>query len=179
MTPSDLLIHFQSDKVNRPGSKAHHNYNQTYDRILPPYRETATAVLEIGVLRGCSLRAWHDYFQNAEILGIDNDLNSLVREGRIRCFLCDTTERDKFILLSKTLPALDIIIDDGGHVPVEQFFAIAALWPRLKKGGIYIVEDIVKREYLDLFACFQNAELLDLRISGGVADDMMAVLRKS
>lgn len=179
MTPSELLIHFQSDKVNRPGSLSHHNYNQVYDRILPPYRETATAVLELGVLNGCSLRAWRDYFQNAEILGVDNDLNRLVREDRIRSFLCDTADRDKFILLAKTLPALDIIIDDCSHLLDHQLFAIAALWPRLKKGGIYIVEDIVKREYLDLFACFQNAELLDLRIAGGVADDMMAVMRKS
>jgi len=177
MTPSELLIHHLSDKVNRPGSKSHHNYNSAYDRLLPPYRETATAILELGVLNGCSLRAWKDYFLNAEILGIDNDLNRLVREDRIRCFLCDTTDRDKFIALSKTLPALDIIIDDASHLLTEQLFAVAALWPRLKKGGIYIVEDIARREYLDCFQCF-NADLLDLRIPGGVADDMMAVVRK-
>lgn len=178
MTPTDLLIKHQSDKVNRPGSKSHHNYGPVYDRILEPYRNTATAVLELGVLNGCSLRAWKDYFPHADILGVDNDLSRLVREERIRCFLCDTTERDKFINFAKTLPDLDIIVDDASHLVTEQLFAIAALWPILRKGGIYIVEDIAKREYLDLFKCFQNAELLDLRIPGGVADDMMAVMRK-
>lgn len=178
MTPSELLIHHLSDKVNRPGSKSHHNYNRVYDAILPAYRETATAVLELGVLNGCSLRAWKDYFLNAEILGVDNDLNRLVREERIRCFLCDISNHDKFIALVKQLPALDIIVDDASHLLDQQLFAVAALWPRLKSGGIYIVEDIVKQDYLDLFKCFPNAELHDVRISGGVADDMMAVMRK-
>lgn len=179
MKPSDLLIQHLSDKVNRPGSKAHHNYGPVYDRILEPYRDSATAILELGVLNGCSLRAWRDYFPNAEILGVDNDLNRLVREDRIRSFLCDTTDRDKFILFSKTLPELDIVIDDASHLLTEQLFAIAALWPRLKSGGLYVVEDIAKREYLDVFGCFPNAELLDLRIVGGVADDLMAAMRKT
>lgn len=178
MTPSELLIHHLSDKVNRPGSKSHHNYNKVYDSILPPYRETATAVLELGVLNGCSLRAWKDYFLNAEILGIDNDLNRLVREDRIRSFLCDTTNRDTFIDLTTKLPALDIIIDDASHLLTEQLFALAALWPRLKPGGIYVVEDVVRKEYLELFRCFPNTTLHDLRVPGGVADDFMAVMRK-
>lgn len=172
----EMLRRHQSDKAT------HHNYGKTYDRLLAPYRESATSVLELGVMHGCSLRAWREYFPNATIYGIDNDTSRLDRitdRERIILFHGDTRDRDAFVRTASGLPSFDFICDDGGHVPVEQFFAIAALWPRLKKGGIYIVEDIVKREYLDLFACFQNAELLDLRIVGGVADDMMAVMRKS
>jgi len=178
MTPSQSLINNLSDKVNSPGSKSHHNYNEVYDRLLSPYRESATAVLELGVMHGCSLRAWRDYFYFADIIGIDNDESRLIRENRIRCFHADTTDRDRFIALSNTFPQFDIIIDDASHVFNEQLFAVAVLWPKLKSGGLFIVEDITTKEYLALFGCFQNVELFDVRISGGAKDDFMAVIRK-
>lgn len=170
-----MLRRHLSDKAT------HHNYGKTYDRLLAPYQYKATAVLELGVMHGCSLRAWREYFPGAKIYGIDNDtsrLAGITDLERITLAHGDTTNRDSFLCLCSHLPEFDFICDDCSHVFSEQLFAIAALWPRLKKGGVYIVEDIVKREYLDLFQCFQNAELLDLRIHGGVADDMMVVLRK-
>ncbi len=36
----------------------------------------------------------------------------------------------------------DIIIDDGGHNPTAQLVSLRGLWPALKSGGIYVVEDV-------------------------------------
>ena len=172
MNPSQLLRQHYSDKVT------HHNYSETYDRLLAPFQNTATAVLEIGVENGCSLRAWQDYFPNAKIIGLEKEESKLFQYGRIQTIRCDTTERDRMIELAASFPMLDIIIDDGSHVAHEQVWALAVLWPKLKPGGIYIVEDIYKPEYLGLFKAF-GAELLDLRTPRGCADDLMAVVRKA
>jgi hypothetical protein len=171
MIPSQLLKKHLSDKVS------HHNYSATYNRLLAPYQYTATAVLEIGIENGCSLRAWHEYFPNAKIIGLEKEESKLFQSDRIQTIRCDTTERDRMIELAASFPMLDVIIDDGSHVAHEQVWALAVLWPRLKSGGIYIVEDIYKPEYLGLFKAF-GAELLDLRRLGGCADDLMAVVRK-
>jgi hypothetical protein len=42
----------------------------------------------------------------------------------------------------------DVIVDDGGHNPTMQLQTLAGLWPALKSGGVYIVED-VQTTYLD------------------------------
>jgi SAM-dependent methyltransferase len=172
MTPSELLKKHLSDKCT------HHNYSETYDRLLSPLRDSATDILEIGIENGCSLRAWREYFPNAHIYGLEKEESKLFQSERITTIRCDTTERDRMIELAATLPSFDFICDDGSHVVTEQVWAVAVLWPRLKPGGIYVVEDIYRPEYLNLFKCFHNAELLDLRKPGGCADDMMAVLRK-
>jgi hypothetical protein len=181
MTPSELLLKHQSDKVNAQGSTSHHNYNAFYDSVLPPYRDRATAILELGVLHGCSLRAWREYFVNATIYGIDNDssrLNGITDRERIILFHADTTNRDAFLELTARLPLFDFICDDCSHIFSEQLFALAVLWPKLKPGGIYIVEDIYTARYLELFRCFQNVELIDLVKPGGCQDDRLAVMRK-
>ena len=35
-----------------------------------------------------------------------------------------------------------MVIDDGSHVPEHQVISFEALWPSVKPGGIYVVEDV-------------------------------------
>merc|ERR1712029_878213 len=44
--------------------------------------------------------------------------------------------------ISETGGNFDIIIDDGSHVPNHQLVSFETLWPSIKPGGMYIVEDI-------------------------------------
>ena len=39
-------------------------------------------------------------------------------------------------------PMYDMIIDDAGHTMLQQVNSFLALWPYIKPGGIYIIEDI-------------------------------------
>jgi|SRR5690349_18582764 len=172
MTPSELLELHRSDKVSA------HSYGPLYDKLFPPFQYYALNVLEIGILHGCSLRAWRDYFKNATIIGIDNHPSRLITDIRIESRHVDTTDRDRFMEVCGELPQFEIIIDDGSHVFNEQLFALAVLWPKLRPGGIYIVEDIPDIKYLELFACFPNATLHDLREVKGQQDDLVAVMRK-
>ena len=42
----------------------------------------------------------------------------------------------------RKVPALDIVIDDGGHQPKQQTVSIEELLPFLQPGGVYFCEDV-------------------------------------
>lgn len=171
---SELLRRHLSDKVT------HHSYGPLYDTLLEPYRDSAKNVLELGILEGCSLRAWREFFGNATIHGIDNDLKRLVHnEPRIVSHCIDTKDRDRFIEVCAALPMFDVIIDDASHTIMEQVWAVCCLWSRLSRGGIFITEDVLFPQYLPLFQAFQNVELYDLRHVRGQHDDLVAVMRRT
>ena len=47
------------------------NYGDIYDKHFAPYRDQQINILEIGVLKGGSMRIWEKYFPKANIFGID------------------------------------------------------------------------------------------------------------
>ena len=134
----DLAIAHKSDKSSR-----FHNYAVKYDKILSPYREAFSSVLEIGVAQGQSIRMWTDYFTKATIHGAD------ISKASETCV--DYSDRIKFHLLDQRIEAqlknleqfspFDLIIDDGNHFWMEQILTFKTLFPYIRKGGIYIVED--------------------------------------
>ncbi len=76
-------IKYQTDKV------LHHEYNQYYDPILSKFYHTENpgAMLEIGMLAGCSLKMWLDVFPRAFIYGLDINIED--RGERYRIFKAD------------------------------------------------------------------------------------------
>jgi len=51
----------------------------------------------------------------------------------------------------------DIMIDDGGHVPPNTKISLVTLWPFLKPGGVYVLEDIhVNCMWYNAENCFKN-----------------------
>ena len=82
---SEILERHQSDKAT------HHSYGPLYNTLLTPYRANAKNVLELGILEGCSIRAWREFFAGATIHGIDNDPSKLIHgEERIVSHHVDT-----------------------------------------------------------------------------------------
>ncbi len=55
----------------------------------------------------------------------------------------------------------DIILDDGGHTMKQQITSFKILYPFVKKGGIYIIEDLHTSYWKNAFgACFGGNETL-------------------
>jgi hypothetical protein len=48
----------------------------------------------------------------------------------------------KLTSLARELGPFDFIIDDGSHLNAHQIETFGILWPHLKDGGTYIVEDV-------------------------------------
>jgi len=133
-----LAIKHKSDKSSR-----YHNYAVKYDKILAPFRESFFSILEIGVARGQSIRMWTDYFPKATIHGAD--INKAFKScelycSRIKFHVLDQTNEAQLKNLEQFAP-FDFIIDDGTHLWKEQILTFKTIFPYVKKGGIYIVED--------------------------------------
>lgn len=92
---------------------------------------------------GGSLRAWRDYFINGRIIGVDIQPDTQFTDDRIETYLCNSTNAGHVKQLMDNLNIeFDIIIDDGCHVGESQVNTLRNMYPYLKQGGIYIIEDI-------------------------------------
>lgn len=121
-----------------------HNYVGVYDVFLRPIRHTATDILEIGVFKGRSMRLWADYFSKATIHGVDIlDTSDLELPIRVRTYIGDQAKRDDLrSVVVKAGKEFDVILDDGGHTMKQQQISMGFLFPYVKKGGYYIIEDV-------------------------------------
>lgn len=169
MTLGTLFTQYGSDKDTA------HSYGPFYEELLSPIRESVTAVLEVGIARGGSLRAWRDWFPHAVVVGIDNHAD-LVHEDRIESFRADSTSEDE-LMAALGDRTFDLIVDDGCHWENEQKLTFALLWPRLRPGGMMIIEDIQSEASFDTFRGM-GGEIVDRRPVQNRGDDILAVFRK-
>lgn len=125
-----------------------HWYTQHYQRYFDSIRSKRLHLLEIGVggYQDCgggeSLRMWKAYFRRAQIVGIDLYDKSTMSEPRIDIRVCDQTDADGLVRLSEEYGGFDIIIDDGSHINDHVIRTFQVLFPLLRNGGIYAVEDL-------------------------------------
>ena len=123
--------------------KVDHRYLPIYERKFDSVKADVKKILEIGVAYGSSMRMWKEYFPGAMIYGIDIHGDAKKKEeDRIKVFIGD--QSDEFFLasvISSIGGDIDIIIDDGSHNPEHQIKSFTKLFPFLKSGGTYIVED--------------------------------------
>jgi len=117
-------------------------YLDVYEEYFNTYRESVTCMLEIGVLRGQSLKTWRDYFINAQIWGIDIDPIAKADYGE-RINVITGSQIDESALKNVAPDQqFDIIIDDGSHLVDHIIRSYELLWPRVKSGGYYVIEDL-------------------------------------
>jgi hypothetical protein len=121
-----------------------HRYTDTYQRAFAMLGDVRR-VIEFGVFQGASIRWLAECFPGADIVGADilpvrpewprgprisyRRVNQAGREG-VGAML-DDIEGD-----------VDLIIDDGSHIPQHQASCLAAGMARVRSTGLYILEDI-------------------------------------
>lgn len=136
-TLDELAISYNTDK-----SSLYHDYTKMYNFIFRDLREEKLTLLEIGVLDGASINMWHDFFQNAQVVGVDVDPRcKAYAKGRIHIEIGNQTDPGFLNGLAETY-LLDIIIDDGGHAWNQQKTTFKHLFPHLNNGGFYVIEDL-------------------------------------
>jgi len=131
-------------------SSVYHNFCVKYEKYLPFNREDKLKILEIGVLRGNSLRTWRDYFINSEIIGIDIDPScEQYNENRIKIEIGSQTDIEFLEYVINKHGPFDMILDDGSHINSDVIFSFENLFHSLKEHGVYIVEDAVTSYWED------------------------------
>lgn len=130
-----------------------HNYLPVYELLFRGKERSVSCVLEIGVADGSSLQLWRDHFPNAQVYGIEKLDRPYNLGPRITVVRGDVRD--------VVLPPgpFDLVVDDGSHRMEDVQHAYVRLWPRMRPGGYYVIED---------------ADLMLGSIDGG---DRLAVMR--
>jgi cephalosporin hydroxylase len=121
-----------------------------YEQEFFKYKNKKINFLEIGIRGGGSMKLWSEYFTNAKsIIGIDVDESAIVNQfkdlkGVTYHFGNAYTEE----IVSK-VPTLDIFLDDGPHTLNSQLDAIKYYLPKVKSGGLFLIEDVQEDSWFD------------------------------
>jgi len=158
-TLDEIAIEHGTDKATQ-FTRTHaqpKGYTVHYERFFAPLREEWIKMIEIGIGGGESARTWLDYFPHAWLIGIDNvsgtnEWNTPKKFGNLE--MLSPLDRYAFMAADQTDPVfwacftadvgptLDIAIDDGSHEPKAVQISFAGLWPLIKPGGLYCIEDL-------------------------------------
>lgn len=145
------------------GLYGRHYYTRVYQRLFAPLRDKPINFVEIGLLRpdrdrrrpsnaaegagvaaasAPSLEAWRAYFPIARIFGFDIDDFRGVKLPGVTILQGDMgRDADLQAIIDACGAPIDVVIDDGSHVSHHQQTAFARLFPAVRPGGLYIIED--------------------------------------
>lgn len=163
-----------------------HSYGPIYEKLLKEFEgRNNLVILEIGILSGAFIQVLHEIFPDAEIFGIDINLQNYQYDKtnpKIHLFEMDGTREETADYLNQ---CFDLIIEDGSHLMVHQKQSLDAFAPYLKKNGIYITEDIVQgneqlKKDLETIGYKHNLKMEwnDLTSQKQRFDDILAVFRR-
>ena len=191
-----LMDLYGSDKGGRNN---HHNYAQYYSEIFSNKKDKIQNFLEIGLgsnnpevpsnmgLDGkplASLRAWRDYFKNANIYGADIDKNILKNEERIKTFYVDQTDPTtiKEMFRDIGISKFDIILEDGLHEYNANICFFENAIDFLARDGVYIIEDVYYKDQEKFIKYFEkksyNFSIIDIFHEKNIANNCLIVVKK-
>ncbi len=138
-----LAVRFGSDKWGG------HWYTPHYQRHFGPLRDQRLKILEIGIggyhlpdAGGASLAMWKHYFRRGLVYGLDIFDKSGLAEPRLRPVKGSQSDAAFLDSLAREIGPLDIVVDDGSHLSSDILGSFTALFPHLRPGGIYVIEDL-------------------------------------
>ncbi len=125
-----------------------HFYTPHYQTHFKKFKYKRINFLEIGVggysdpySGGNSLRMWKSYFPFGKIYSLDIYDKSPHEENRIKIFKGSQVDEVFLSFVCDTVGAFDLIVDDGSHINEHVIQSFEFLFPKLKDGGIYVIED--------------------------------------
>lgn len=149
-----------------------HPYTAVYSMLFAPLKNKPIRFAEIGVAGGASALLWEIYFRhsNAEICMFDRDEELLRRArehvGRRFTFALMDVSVDGDVFRALGNEPYDVIIDDSSHDFDHQIRIIKEAWPRLKSGGMLIIEDIFRNEPEERYAtALDETKILETAVS--------------
>ena len=158
-----------TDKVN------HHKYETMYGIFLSSFKSFPIKFLEIGL--GCnmeygpgaSVQVWKKYLHSkSEIWMAEFDQNCVEKHIKNNNIMQSINvligDQGDFPTLEhwveKSGGNFDIIIDDGGHHNKQLKNSFDILWPTLKPGGLYFMEDLHTAFLTDMYGELENGKTM-------------------
>jgi hypothetical protein len=160
--PADnpLRAFFEARTTGRGVWKWEH-YFDIYHRHFARFVGRDVQLVEIGVYGGGSLDMWKSYLgPQAKIHGVDIEASCRAYDdGDTRVHIGDQADRTFWQTFRESVPQLDIVIDDGGHTPLQQIVTLEELLPHLRPGGVFLCEDAhgIHHEFIAYVAGMVNS----------------------
>ena len=144
------------------GKVTTHQYHFAYEKYTRALRCTpGTSVAEIGLgclpgaTAGASVSVWLEHFPLAKVYLFEYDEKCAkafletdpyhagpALQERVRLYLGDQSLESDLAQFQEGAP-YDVIVDDGGHSMLQQIKSLCYLFPLLKPGGVYFLEDLL------------------------------------
>ena len=194
---TELMNLYGSDKG---GKNNHHNYSKFYSEIFFNKRKKVKNFLEIGLGTNninlasnmgaeggplASLRAWRDFFENANIYGADIDKNILKNEDRIKTFFVDQKNPEAIKSMFEQIgeDTFDIILEDGLHEYSANICFFENSIKFLSDDGTYIIEDVYFKDKEKFINYFKNKNynysVVDIYHEKNIANNCLVIVRKN
>src|ERR1043166_9496978 len=118
---------------------------ELYESYLRDLTDRPITLLELGVYTGRSLKTFASYFPKGKIIGIDIEDDELDFAGFPNVVFARGDQRKAeeldAICATHAPDGLDVSIDDASHYGTWSLASYTALFPHLKPGGLYFIED--------------------------------------
>jgi len=129
------------------------HYFDIYQTYLSKYVGNKVKILEIGSYSGGSLELWREYLgKESTIFGLDIEKDcEAYNNSFTKVFIGDQSDRIFLRSVMKDIGSLDILIDDGSHLPEHQIATFEESFSYIAPGGVYICEDVqgIHNAFLD------------------------------
>lgn len=173
-----------TDKWDDSHSFQGESYLHIYERYLGRLRRRPVRLLELGVKTGASLRMWKEYLPFGQIHGVDLNVDcARYAEDRISVHICAQDDRSELTGMAEEVGGFDVVLDDCSHINELTLASYGILWPYVRPGGYYIIEDL-GMSWIDYSTVSNQQEFMDgelqMNISRGVdpAQDRSSVTRR-
>ena len=98
---------------------------------------------------GASYYTWLEYLPSVDLYYIESDAACAAKYGHetanAHVFTGDQADASflmRFAAETAQDGQFDVIVDDGGHTMKQQLTSLMHLWPTVRPGGIYVIEDL-------------------------------------
>jgi hypothetical protein len=150
--------------TNGTDKETNHRYGDAYERLVEsmPYtsRLSIKLMMEVGVADGSSILAWSEVFPNATCVGLDIHHSDRAHGDRIEFYLGN--QRSKADCERAAAGRLfDLIVDDATHDLDSTLLTLYWLWPFVRPGGLYVVEEWPNPDCDRILGLWPCAELVD------------------
>lgn len=115
------------------------HYCAEYERLM--VRGSSMRLLEIGVQTGRSIRTWREWLGPDAWLG-GVDIGGIPADCGLDWQYEGPQAAPETITAMLAAGPWDGIIDDGSHAPMDQIETLMGLWPAVRHGGWYAIEDL-------------------------------------
>lgn len=139
------FLGWYNDHAAGPGIWKWSNALAAYQHHLAPMMQKPVSVLEVGVQSGGSVSMWQTVMgAQCHYYGMDiNDKCTSFTGSMSTIFIGDQGQvADWSRFFSTVVGALDVVVDDGGHLGYQMVTTLQQVFPHLNPGGVHAVEDI-------------------------------------